>query len=124
MVSAFLKSCADLAAMPKPSGTSANGHGHDDDAVAGLGVLGDAGEGGLGHGVPEEEEKVISGSGPSTAGRSRRCFMLGPAAAVTGDDQAAAAGAREAAPRGGDRGAGRGLGPCDPQIYTINLNFD
>ena len=74
------------------------GHGHDDDAVACLGVLGDAGEGGLGHGVPEEEEKLGSGSGSSTAGRSRRCFMLGPAAAVTGDDQAAAAGAREAAP--------------------------
>ena len=74
------------------------GHGHDDHPVPRLGVLGDAREGGLGHGVPEEEEKLGSGSGSSTAGRSRRCFMLGPAAAVTGDDQAAAAGAREAAP--------------------------
>ena len=26
--------------------------------------------------------------------------------------------------RGGDRGAGRGLAPYDPQIYTTNLNFN
>ena len=58
--------------MPKPSGTSANGHGHDDDAVAGLGVLGDAGEGGLGHGVPEEEGALAVGLEPDAAARVGR----------------------------------------------------
>jgi len=48
------------------------GHGHDDDAVACLGVLGDAGEGGLGHGVPEEEGALAVGLEPDAAARVRR----------------------------------------------------
>uniref|UniRef100_J3MNZ2 Uncharacterized protein n=1 Tax=Oryza brachyantha TaxID=4533 RepID=J3MNZ2_ORYBR len=43
------------------------GHGHDDDAVVGLGVLGDAGEGGLGHGVAEEEGALGVGLEPDAA---------------------------------------------------------
>lgn len=43
------------------------GHGHDDDAVVGLGVLCDAGEGGLGHGVAEEEGALGVGLEPDAA---------------------------------------------------------
>ena len=44
-------------------------HGHDDDAIAGLGVLGDAREGGLGHRVPEEEGALGVGLEPDATAR-------------------------------------------------------
>ena len=47
------------------------GHGHDDHPVPGLGVLGDAREGGLGHGVSEEEGALGVGLEPDAAARVR-----------------------------------------------------
>ena len=58
-MSAFLQSCADV------------GHGHDDHPVPGLGVLGDAREGGLGHGTAEEEGALGVGLEPDAAARVR-----------------------------------------------------
>jgi len=48
------------------------GHGHDDHPVPRLGVLGDAREGGLGHGVAEEEGALGVGLEPDAAARVGR----------------------------------------------------
>jgi hypothetical protein len=90
------------------------GHGHDDDPVPRLGVLGDSREGGLGHGVAEEEGALGVGLEPDAAprvGREEVERVDGEVErAVVGEPADGRAHAGEARARDGGGAADEGLG--------------